>query len=117
MNAIFIHDLRVQTRIGVYEWEQRLAQTLRLDIEFGLPSDTVFRSGSFTDALDYAAVVRRLQAYADAHPHKLLEPFTQGIADLLLGEFGVPWAKVRVAKLAPMAGVKELGIAIERRRA
>jgi dihydroneopterin aldolase len=114
MNAIFIHDLRVETRIGIYDWEQRLAQTIRLDIELGLPSDKVFASGNFTDALDYAAVVKRLQNFAADHPHQLLERFAQAIADILLGEFGAPWAKVRVAKLAPIAGVKELGIAIER---
>ena len=90
MNSIFIHDLRVETRIGVYEWEQRLAQTIRLDIELGLPSDKVFRSGEFADALDYAAVVRRLQAFAADHPHKLMERFAQAIADLLIGEFGAP---------------------------
>jgi dihydroneopterin aldolase len=116
MNAIFIHDLRVETRIGVYEWEQQLAQTLRLDVDFGLPSETVFQSGKFADALDYAAVVRRIQGYADEHPHKLMEPFAQAIADVLLSEFAVPWVKVRVAKLAPMPGVKELGVAIERTR-
>ncbi len=116
MNAIFIHDLRVETRIGIYDWEQRLAQTLRLDIELGLPSDKVFESGNFADALDYAAVVKRLQAFAADHPHKLMERFAQAIADVLIGEFGSPWVKVRVAKLAPIAGVKELGIAIERKR-
>ena len=116
MNAIFIHDLRVETRIGIYDWEQRLAQTLRLDIELGLPSDKVFESGNFADALDYAAVVKRLQAFAADHPHKLMERFAQAIADVLIGEYGSPWVKVRVAKLAPIAGVKELGIAIERKR-
>lgn len=117
MNSIFIHDLRVETRIGIYEWEQRIAQPLRLDIELGLPSDDVFRSGDFADALDYAAVVKRLQAFAADHPHKLLERFAQAVADLLMGEFGAPWVKLRVAKLAPIAGVKELGVAIERGRA
>jgi len=117
MNAIFIHDLRVETRIGIYEWERHLAQTVRLDIELGLPSDEVFRTGDFTDALDYAAVVKRLQAFAADHPHQLLERYAQGIADLLMSEFGAPWAKVRVAKLAPIAGVKELGIVIDRGRA
>jgi dihydroneopterin aldolase len=114
MNAIFIHDLRVETRIGVYDWEQRLAQTIRLDIDLGLPSDKVFRSGDFADALDYAAVVKRVQAFAADHPHKLMERFAQAVADLLIGEFGAPWVKVRVAKLAPIGGVKELGVAIER---
>ena len=116
MNAIFIHDLRVETRIGIYEWEQQLAQTIRLDIELGLPSDKVFHSAEFSDALDYAAVVKRLQAFAADHPHKLMERFAQAVADVLMDEFGAPWVKVRVAKLAPIAGVKELGIEIERKR-
>ena len=47
MNAIFIHDLRVETRIGIYDWEQQLAQTVRLDIELGLPSDKVFAVRQF----------------------------------------------------------------------
>ena len=117
MNAIFIHDLRVETRIGIYEWEKHVAQTVRLDIELGLPSDDVFRTGDFADALDYAAVVKRLQAFAADHPHHLLERYAQAIADLLLNEFGAPWVKVRVAKLAAIAGVRELGIVIERGRA
>jgi len=114
MNAIFIHDLRVETRIGIYEWERRLAQIVRLDVELGLPRDDVFRTGDYADALDYAAVVKRLQAFAADHPHQLMERYAQAIADLLMGEFGAPWVKVRVAKLAPLAGVKELGIVIER---
>src|SRR5512139_2267861 len=116
MNRIFIHDLRVETRIGVYDWERRLPQTVRLDVELGLASDRVFATGDFADALDYAAVVKRLQALAADHPHQLLERFAQAIADVVQDEFGAPWVKVRVAKLAPIAGVRELGIEIERSR-
>jgi dihydroneopterin aldolase len=116
MNKIFIHDLRVQTRIGVYAWEQRLPQTVRLDVELGLASDRVFATGDFADALDYAAIVKRLQALAADHPHQLLERFAQAVADVVQGEFGAPWVKVRVAKLAPIAGVRELGVEIERTR-
>jgi dihydroneopterin aldolase len=114
MDTIFIHDLRVATRIGIYDWEREISQTLRLDVELGLPSDKAFRSDDFADALDYAAIVRRLQALAADHPHKLLERFAQAVADVVRQEFGAPWVKVRVAKLAPIAGVRELGIAIER---
>ena len=116
MNTIFIHDLRLKTRIGVYEWEQHLPQTLRLDVELGLPSDVAFRSDDFGDALDYSAIVKRLQRLAADHPHRLLERFAQAVADIVLVEFSAPWVKVRVAKLAPIAGVRELGVAIERRR-
>ena len=116
MDTIFIHDFRIETRIGVYEWERRLPQTVRLDVELGLPSDTAFRSGEFADALDYSAVVERLRRLAADHPHQLLERFAQAIADIALGEFHAPWVKVRVAKLAPVQGVRELGVSIERER-
>jgi dihydroneopterin aldolase len=115
MDTIFIEDLRIRTRIGIYEWERHLPQALRLDLELGLPSAAPFRSDDFADALDYAAVVKRVQALADDHPHHLMERFAQAVADVVLGEFHAPWVKVRVAKLAPIAGVKQLGVAIERR--
>ena len=115
MNTIFIHELRVETRIGIYDWERTRAQAVRLDVELGMPSDRVFASGDFTDALDYAAVVRRLQSFAADHPHQLLERFADAIAQLVLTEFHAPWVRVRVAKLAASRGVKEIGVSIERR--
>ncbi len=114
VNRIFINDLRIETRIGVYEWEQHLAQPLLVNLEFELPSARVFSSDRFEDALDYTAVVKRLQELAAVHTHKLMERFAEAIADILCNEFKAPWASVRVAKLAPLAGVKQIGIAIER---
>jgi dihydroneopterin aldolase len=114
MDKIFISDLRIETRIGVYEWEQHLAQPLLINLEFALPSALPFASDRFADVVDYAQVVKRLQAFAADHPHKLVERFAEAIADILRGEFGAPWAKVSVAKIAPIAGVRQIGVAIER---
>jgi len=109
-----VQELRVETRIGVYAWERQLCQTLVIDLELAMPSAKAFASDDFADALDYAAVVKRVQAFASDHPHKLLERFAEALADLLRAEFGSPWVKVSVAKVAPVAGVKRLGVAIER---
>ena len=114
MNTIFIHDLRVQTKIGVYAWEAQLPQTVRIDVDLGMPDDAAFRSDDFADALDYAAIVKRVQAFAADHPHRLLERFAQAIADIAIDEFRAPWVRVRVAKLAALPGVREIGVVIER---
>ena len=95
MNAIFIHDLRVTTRIGVYAWERALPQTIRIDVDIELPSQRAFVTGELADALDYATVVERIKAYAAGNPHPLLERFTE-------------------ARAHP--GEREIGVAIERRR-
>lgn len=117
MNTIFIHDFRVATKVGVYDWERKVQQTIRLDLEIGLASDAAFRSGKLSDTLDYAAVVDRLRSFAADHPYPLLERFAEAIAQMILSEFGAAWVKVRVAKPSALVGVKEIGVAIERHRA
>jgi 7,8-dihydroneopterin aldolase/epimerase/oxygenase len=114
MNTIFIQDLRVETRIGVYEWEQHIAQPLLLNIEFEMPSAKAFTSDKLRDTVNYAAIIQRLQALAADHPHKLQERFCEAVAEILRGEFGAPWVKVSVAKLAPIPGVKQIGVTAER---
>ena len=34
MDIIFLRELKVETLIGVYEWEKRVPQTLQLDAVF-----------------------------------------------------------------------------------
>ena len=114
MDTIFIHDLRVEARIGVYEWERHLPQTVRLDLVIAAPSSLPFQTGRIVDALDYAKVVERIKAFAGDAPPPLLERFAEKVAQLVLGEFAAPWVKVRVAKLGVIAGVREIGIEIER---
>jgi dihydroneopterin aldolase len=106
--------LRVETKIGVYEWERHLPQTIRIDVDFALPSARPFATGDFADAVDYAAVVERIKALAANNPHPLVERFAESVAQLILVEFGAPSVKVRIAKLAPLPGVRELGVMIER---
>jgi len=114
MNKIFIHDLRVEARIGVYDWERHLPQTVRLDLELAAPSDVPFHSGKIADALDYAKVVERLKVFAKDAPPPLLERFAEKVAQLVLAEFGTPWVRVRVAKLGALPAVREIGVEIER---
>ena len=51
MNTIFVHELRVETRIGIYAWEQHLAQPLLIDLELALPSAKAFASDDFAEGI------------------------------------------------------------------
>ena len=33
MDTIFVNDLRVETTVGVWEWERRISQTVSIDLE------------------------------------------------------------------------------------
>ena len=114
MDTVFITDLRIETRIGVYEWEKHVRQPVVLNIEIAMPHSRASASDELEDALDYAAVVARLQHFVSDHPHELLERLAEDVAALILGEFHAPWVRVQLAKLAPLPGVRQLGVRIER---
>ena len=34
-DVIFLHDLRIETVVGIWEWERRIRQTISIDLEMG----------------------------------------------------------------------------------
>lgn len=116
MDRIFITDLKIETRIGVYEWERQVAQPLLLNLEVALPHSRACETDALDDAIDYAAVVKRIESLLLDHPYHLLERLAEAVARLVLDEFGAPAVKVSIAKLAPLPRVRQLGVTIERQR-
>lgn len=114
MDVIFISDLRLDLLIGVYDRERVVPQAVQFDLEVALPGRKAAQSDQLADTLDYAAIVARIEASLRERRFSLLERVAEHIADLVLREFGAPWVKVSVTKLAPLRNVKRLGVTIER---
>jgi len=114
MDTIFISELRIKTRIGIYPQELQVAQTIQLDLEIGLRGSHAAHSDRIEDTIDYAAVVAGIKNLFSQQHFSLLEHAAESIAQLVLDEFKAPWLRVTIAKLTPLAGVKRLGISIER---
>jgi len=114
MDTIFISDLRIETRIGIYAWEKQVPQTVQLDMEIGLRGSHAAHSDRIEDTIDYAAVVADIKKLFAQQHFSLLEHAAESIAQLVIQDFKAPWLRVTIAKLAPLAGVKRLGVSIER---
>ncbi len=114
MDIIFLRELKVETLIGVYDWETRIPQTLQIDLEIGLPNSRACQTDNIEDALDYAEIVRHIQDVLAKRHFKLLEALAEHIAQILLNDFNAPWVKVSIAKPSAIRGSKLVGISIER---
>ncbi|MGH8671504.1 MAG: dihydroneopterin aldolase [Burkholderiales bacterium] len=114
MDTIFIGDLRVDTVVGVYEWERRLSQTVQIDFEIGLPDRRSGQTDRIADTIDYGAVIARLKSSVTQQRFELIEALAEHIANIIINEFSVPWTRVSVTKFGLIRGVKRLGISIER---
>lgn len=114
MDIIFLHEVRIDTLIGVYEWERQAPQTLQLDLEIGLPRTVACQTDNIDDTIHYGEVVDRLRQTLSETHFLLLEALAEHIAKVIMTEFGSPWVKISVAKLGMLRGVKRVGVSIER---
>lgn len=116
MDILYLRDFRLELIIGVYEWERKVPQPVRLDLEIGLRDSKAGASDNVADTIDYGAVANRVKSYLQNAPQPitLVESVAEHVAAIVRDEFGAPWVKVSVTKLAIVSGIKELGITIER---
>lgn len=114
MDIVFIRDLRVEARIGVWEWEQKIRQVISIDLEMGADNRAPAATDDIADALDYKAVSRRITALVEETDFHLVETLAERIAALIRDEFSVPWLRLSVSKPGAVRGAREVGVTIER---
>lgn len=113
-DRIFLHGLRVETRIGIFEWEQSIDQPLIIDLDMATDIRLAAHSDDVADTIDYKAVSKRVQQFVRAGGFRLIEGVGEGIATILIEEFGIPWVRVRVNKPGAVRGATDVGLVIER---
>ena len=114
MDILFLRDFRLELIIGLYEWERKAPQLVMIDLEIGLYDHNAGHTDDVADTIDYGRVAERIREMAVSREIRLVETLGELIADLVRHEFGAPWVRVTVRKLAIIRGVKELGIIVER---
>ncbi len=114
MDIIFLRDLRIETVVGIWDWERRIRQTVSIDLEMAADIARAAASDSIDDTLNYKKVAKRLQAFVGESDFQLVETMAERIAEIVLGEFDVPWVRVTVNKPGAIRGSRDVGVRIER---
>ncbi len=114
MDIVFIEDLRIETVIGIYDWERQIRQVVALDLEMAFDNTKPAASDRIEDTLDYKAVSKRLIAFVEASSFQLVETLAERCADIVLNEFKVSWLRLKMAKPGAVRGSRAVGVRIER---
>ena len=114
MDIIFLHDLRVETVIGLWEWERKIRQTVAIDLEMAADIRKAAATDSVDDTLNYKLVAKRLQQFVGESSFQLVETLAEKIAGIVTDEFGVAWVRVKVNKPGAIRGARDVGVIIER---
>ncbi len=113
MDKIFLHGMKADTLIGVYEWERQQRQTVLLDLDIALPEQAT-QQDDIAQTIHYGDVCQQLRQQLATRDFLLLESLAQYVADFILTDFGAKWVRVRITKLGILPNVQNVGVEIER---
>lgn len=114
MDIVYIRDMRVDTIIGIFDWEREVRQTISLDLEMAADIRRAAETDDIQYALDYKAVSKRLIAFIEQSHYLLVERLAEDVARIVMEEFGVPWLRLRLSKPGALRGARDVGLIIER---
>lgn len=115
LDLIFIEGFRGHTVIGIDDGELHDPQPLLIDVHAGVPHAKACDTDQIGDTIHYGLVRERLRRLLAEHRVQLLEALAETIAEILIGEFGARWVRVKVVKPNKFADVTAVGVQIERR--
>ncbi len=114
MDTIFLNELKVDTVIGIWDWERKIRQTVVIDLEMAADIRKAAASDKVDDTLNYKNVAKRVQQFVVDSEFQLVETLAERIAAIITDEFAVPWVRVRVSKPGAIRGARDVGVLIER---
>ena len=116
MSTIFLKELKIQAAIGAFDWEQRIRQTVLIDLEMPVDSSKAAASDKLEDTIDYKAIAKRVKTFAEQSRFALIETLAEQTAQLIIDEFHVEYVKLSVSKPAAVRGSKTVGVIVEAKR-
>ena len=114
MDIVYIRDLRIETIIGIYQWEREVKQTVSFDLEMAHDIRKAAATDDIAFALNYKSIAKRLIKFIEESEFLLVERMGEEVAGIVMNEFNVPWLRLRVSKPGALRGSQDVGIVIER---
>lgn len=120
---VFLRDLLLSARIGVYAQEHGRTQRIRVNVDLGVTDDAALATSraavgqdDLTRVVDYAAIAKQVRAIVAAGHVQLVETLAERIAEACLADPRVQLARIRVEKLDVLPDGASAGVEVERRR-
>jgi dihydroneopterin aldolase len=114
MDIIFLKDLKIETVVGIYDWERKVKQTVILDLEMATDVKRAASTDKIEDALDYKAIAKRLISFVGESEFELVETLAERVSEIILIEFDVSWLRLSLNKIGAIRGARDVGVVIER---
>ena len=115
-DQIFLKNLQLQARIGVYAHEKQAPQPISLDISLSFDCSRASHTDQLSDTLDYAQLASQLAADCLAQHIDLVETLAERLAKRCLEDPRVQAVTLSLGKPNAMKNCDSVGVCITRQR-
>jgi len=113
-DVVFIKGLKVDTVIGVFDWERAITQPLLIDIALETDISRAAVSDDVSDALSYKEVCDDVSEWCKEIQAKLLEHLAGQISDKIFAKYDCQKITLSIAKPTAIAQADAVGVQITR---
>lgn len=113
---VFIRDLALDAHIGVHRHEQGRTQPIRVNVDLAVAETARRTADRLKDVVCYETLAGQIRDIVARGHVKLVETLAEYVAQACLEDERVLSARVRIEKLAAVAGAASVGVEIERTR-
>jgi dihydroneopterin aldolase len=113
LRHVFLRDMVVHGRVGIYPHERASAQRIRINVDLGV-TEQQGGADRLDRVVDYEKVANTVRSIATAGHVNLVETLAERIATACLRDPRVRMARIRVEKLDVFEDTFSAGVEIER---
>lgn len=116
MDCIYIEGLRVDCKIGIYDYEREHEQPLFIDVTIYYDNNRAGLSDDYNSVIDYAKVAADIESFLQSNYLSLIESAAEKISTIIIQKYHAERVIVKINKPQALENAKGVGVIIERVR-
>ena len=114
MDRLTISGIKLNTLIGIHDWEKQTPQELVLDITFETNAKRIAEKDDIHQAIDYDKLLQHIIAFVQANHFLLIETLAEKMAEQVLEFFPTSWVQITLHKPGALKQAHDVFMTIER---
>ena len=113
---IKIKNLRLETILGIYDWEQNVKRPIIINAEIHTGFDNARFSNDISKTIDYDIIAKQIKTYLASKNFQLVEKMAQEIIENIMTDKRIDKCSLEIDKVGAVENLESFSITLTEER-
>ncbi len=113
---IKIKNFKLETILGIYEWEQTTMRPVVINAEIHTNFDNAKFSNSIDETIDYDTIIKQIKNYVSSKKFQLIEKMNQEILEMIMSDGRIDRCILEIDKIGVIKDVESFSVTLTKER-